>query len=510
MLGGARCYRQQFSLLIVLVAIAVLPLSFFYQSLWRDEASSIWFARLPLPILLTSLCDPHPPGYYLLLKAWLWGGEGEFWLRLPSWVAAILAVALTYRWGRYICGRRCAWLSALLLALHPMQSWYAAEVRAYSLVQALGLLLIWLDWRLFQTSPRRKLWWGQAGLYWFGIVVAFGIDYTILLPLGLLQLLWLARGRPQLWAWLGLQAAAILPAIGLWLNGSQLMALRHGYHNIFIAVQASRFGFDLTPAEATRLLQIVVVGLGITSVLVAWYWPTYLARRIDHSVISLFFIGGWLALLLLAAFPRAFTLKRQLVLLLPYLALGAAYGLARLPRPAWELTAGVGVLITLLILPGHRGEPWRTVVAEIARQETDQASVIWVDELSVPAFDYYIRQNEEKIDSIRWTPLFDYDLSHLPDLTPQPGQTLLIVTAESAYRRLPALLPAEFHHHYRWLEVRSHREISLYSYQRRLRPAMSQPYTAEPDRLERWGGLLPSPLDTCDAGGHYESSAYQQ
>lgn len=497
MLAGVKCYRQQFLRLFVLFAITALPLSFFHQSIWRDEASSVWFARLPLSTLLTALCDPHPPGYYLFLKAWLLGGEEEFWLRLPSWAAAILAVALTYRWGRDICGRRCAWLAALLLALHPLQSWYAAEIRAYMLVQAFGLLLVWLGWQLLQTSHQRRTWWGLAGLYGVGVVVAFGIDYTILLPLSLLQLLWLAQYRSQPWTWLGLQAATILLAMGLWLNRTQLVALRHGYHGIFMAVQANRLGFDLTPLEAVRLMQVVVIGLGVVGIVGAWYWPTYLTRPASHSLISFLVIGGWLALLLLSALARAFTLKRQLVVLLPYLALVSAYGLARLPRPIGELIASVGLLITLLILPGHQREPWRTVVAEIVRQETDRASVIWVDELSVPAFDYYIRRHEEKSDHIRWTPFFDHNLSQLPDLMPQPGQTLFIITAESDYRRLSALLPLEFHRHYRWLETRSNREISLYRYQRRTRPALKQPQTAGSNRPERWGLRLPSPLDTC-------------
>jgi len=100
MLNNTRWNRQQIMLPGILLVTTALPLSHFNQSLWRDEASSVWFARLRPGTLRTALCDARPPGYYLLLKAWLAGGENEFWLRLPSLFAAVLAVALTYRLGR--------------------------------------------------------------------------------------------------------------------------------------------------------------------------------------------------------------------------------------------------------------------------------------------------------------------------------------------------------------------------------------------------------------------------
>ena len=127
-----------FSLFIVSVRALVR----FKQSLWLDEASSVWIAHLPVETLLKSLCDPHLPGYFLLLKTWLAAGETEAWLRLPSLLASLLAIALTYRIGVERCGRTCAGLAAILLALQPLQSWYASEVRMYALVQTLGLMAV--------------------------------------------------------------------------------------------------------------------------------------------------------------------------------------------------------------------------------------------------------------------------------------------------------------------------------------------------------------------------------
>ena len=146
------------------LATILLALPRLGQSLWSDEATSVWLARLPLSTLVTALCDPHPPGYYLALKLWLLGGEAEAWLRLPSLLAAALAVVFTYGLGRDMGGRRCAWIAAALLALHPLHIWYAGEVRMYAGVTALGVLMVWLGWRLLErgmaSDTGDRLWGG--------------------------------------------------------------------------------------------------------------------------------------------------------------------------------------------------------------------------------------------------------------------------------------------------------------------------------------------------------------
>jgi hypothetical protein len=464
------------------------------RSLSSDEASSVWFTRLPLSTLLTSLCDPHPSGYYALLKFWRAGGEDEFWLRLISLLAAVLAVAFTYRLGRAVGGRRCAQFAVWLIALHPLQSWYAGEVRMYALAQSLSLLMVWLGWRLISgpVRPRR-----DVALYGLTALVALGIDYSSLLAFGLLQLYWVARNRPDPRRWLGLQAGVVLSAIFLWLNPSQLRALRHGYQAIFVAVQAARLGLDLTPPEAARLLISVTLCLLLISLTLAWLWPRHGRGQFDRPLIRLIVLGGWLALLLLAALPRLLTVKRQVIVLLPYLALLTGYVATRFPRPMGPLVAGLGLAITVLVLPGHQREPWRAVVGDLAQTKTDSGLVLWVDDLAVPAVDYYLRVAGADGQQIRWTPLFGGRLPELPELRPEPGESLWIVTAESDYRQLVNLLPAAFYARYQLLETRPNVGIGLYLFQQRAQLGRVWTRNLTSDRRPSWGLELPSPLDTC-------------
>jgi hypothetical protein len=510
--------------LAALLAATLLPLARFGQSLWSDEATSIWFARLSIAHLLAQLCDPHPPGFYLLLKAWLVGGDQEAWLRLPSLGASVVSVALTYRLGRDLCGPGCAAVAALLLALHPLQNWYAAEIRMYALAQMLGLAMFWLGLSLSRAKEQRfftsRSQVGADGMrpeairpagirpagvlaYACVALAAFAADYTVLLPFLALQWLWLACDRSRPWAWLGLQAAVILAAALLWLTPAQRHALQHSYHAVFVAVQAQRLGLDLTPATANTLLRLVAVALAGLGYVLAWAWPRQRQRsgyfkRLNFSVFDLIpalMLGGWLLLLLFSITPRLYSVKRQLVLLLPYFALFAAYALARFPRSAAALLAIFGLAITLWVLPTHQREPWREVVAELAAAVNYSTDVIWVDELAVPAFTYYGGDQLTEGAGPNWS---SWAGATLPDARPGTGGAVWLLTVEGPYRNLRAFLPPPFLAAYELTTTRQEAGIGLHRYELRPHPLHLQP-VAEPPQSALWGLLLPSPLNICPA-----------
>jgi hypothetical protein len=350
--------------------------------------------------------------------------------------------------------------------------------------------------RLLLTGEGQKFSGGLALFYGLVALLALGLDYTALLPLGLLQCVWLGKGRPQAWRWISLQIAVLLAALFLWVKDSQLQALGQSYQPVFIAIQANQLGFKLTPAEAGRLLGLASVGLGLVSLLVAWFWLYWLRRRLAQRSLRWFWVGGWLLLLGFAALPRGYTLKRQLIVILPYLALLSAGGLRQLPQPMSFGLIALSLAVTLLILPAHPQEPWRTVVAELGRV-ISSSTIIWVDDQAVPVFDYYFRPDPAETASLRWTPLVGRYLPQLPAITPEAGQFLWVVTAESRYRRVTDWLPLDFQRHYQLLETRQSPGIGLYHYRRRVKPLAEPSKVGRPVRSNQWGLLLPSPLDSC-------------
>lgn len=490
------------SVLAGLLLAALLPLPLLTQSLWLDEASSVWFARLSLADLLFRLCDPHPPGYYLALKGWLALGEAEPWLRLLSLLASVFAVALTARAGRQILGGRGGVWAALLLATFPLQIWYAAEVRMYALAQALGVALLLPAWRLL--SPRSEDDAGAKGAhtgalagFWLLAVAALAVDVSALLPYGALQLWWLARGRPAAGRWLRLQAAVLIPILLWWTTG------RVGadtYHALFVAVQARRLGLQLDPESAAQILQAALALTGVAAAALAWRFASAqsrVRRLAARPIVSYLLVTAWLLLLAFSGVPRLFTVKRLLVVILPYLALLLSQRLPRLrPRVAWG-TVALGLAVTAWMLVSFQREPWRAAVASVAEAASGRAAVVWVDELAVPAFDYYNRRGAVRGQAIIWAPLVGVNLPALPGVTPPPEGDLWLVLSESPYRDLRVLLPAEFHQQYQLVEERHYPGIGLWRYRRLVEALAALPALPAPPPEAVWGVQSPSPLAVC-------------
>jgi hypothetical protein len=472
-------------LIVALLITSVPAVARFDQSLWSDEATSVWLARQPIDHLLRTLCDPHPAGYYVLLKLWLAGGEGEAWLRIPSLLTALAGVVITYRLGTLWANERIAGMAALLLALQPAYAWYASEVRMYAPVTALGVLAVWLGDRALRsaTAIRYLAYAAAAGL-------ALWIDYSAVLPLGLLQLIWLARGAPHARRWLAAQA--VVAAITMvTLTPTQLFALRDNIYPVFLAIQATNVGVPLTPAMAESLIQAATLIAAALAVMVTVMWRTQqLAAR---PATRLIFAALWVIGLIVAALPQAFTVKRRILLLLPFVALAAAQLLAGRPRGQAALI-GLSGLATLASLWTLQREPWRDVMAEVAAA---QPPAIWVDVMSVPAFDYYWRRLDPSQQSSRWAPLDGRVLPMTPPVEPPIGKDLWLIAAESPYRNLIIFLPIAFRQEYELIADRHERGIGVYVYRRRATPDVTAPQPPAPTSADEWGLQLLSPLDSC-------------
>jgi mannosyltransferase len=188
------------------------------QPLSWDEAVTASAARHTLSRLAALLNRTDAPlgGYYLAMHGWLrlLGAlrlpADEAWLRLPSAVAAVAAVALTALLAARWFGPRVGLTAGVLLAVQPMLVFYAHDARPYALVTA-GMVGAAL---LFGRALERP----SAGrLAAYGLVAA-GCAYLHLF--GALALLVHAavaarRSRPR-WRWIlvyGLLAAAVVPLL---------------------------------------------------------------------------------------------------------------------------------------------------------------------------------------------------------------------------------------------------------------------------------------------------------
>ncbi len=109
--------------------------------LWLDETLSVEIARVPLGSLVEALrVDGAPPGYYLLLKAWIAvAGDGTSAVRLLTVLLVPVALGLAWVLGRRLGGVAAGRGAVVALAVLPWTMRYGSETRMYLLVVVLVL-----------------------------------------------------------------------------------------------------------------------------------------------------------------------------------------------------------------------------------------------------------------------------------------------------------------------------------------------------------------------------------
>ena len=171
---------------VVFVLALVLRLPTLASPLIEDEAISFnrYFDK-PLGSLIYNYYDTNQYTLLILLSKFsIWVlGVSEIAYRLPSFLAGIFSVPLTYMLGRVI---KVPWPSAVISALLMGISWphlkYSLEGRGYSLTIFLVLLATYSAFRLL-SAPR---------LRWGSVFIVAGFAMTMALPSNLFFLSGLA------------------------------------------------------------------------------------------------------------------------------------------------------------------------------------------------------------------------------------------------------------------------------------------------------------------------------
>lgn len=123
------------------------PLLYWTQSLWRDEAFSVWIARDGLIETINRTSgDFNPPLYYLLLNLWMKVfGSSEVALRGLSVMAFLFFLFVIFRFSLALFqNRKAAYFTTILMAANPMLVYFAFELRMYSLVVLLAALSMYM------------------------------------------------------------------------------------------------------------------------------------------------------------------------------------------------------------------------------------------------------------------------------------------------------------------------------------------------------------------------------
>lgn len=194
------------------------------ESLWYDETVSVYLAAQPITDLIAHTArDIHPPAYYLLLHAWqLISAPSvafglEFLFAWPSLSLDMLVIALTYAITKRIFSETAARWAIALALLHPVQIWFAQEVRMYALGAFCLMLSLWAVTPLLQKQPQEQ---GHTDiprstriLYPLASIVGLYTLYYFLfwlLPLNIAILLHIRKHGRAVLTWIVLQLIVLL------------------------------------------------------------------------------------------------------------------------------------------------------------------------------------------------------------------------------------------------------------------------------------------------------------
>ncbi len=120
-----------------------LPLAY-VLNVWADEGSTLYTTGDGLRNAFQNVLadEKQAPLYFLFLSVWREFSHSIFWARLPSVIFSLLAIKFFYDLARKIFDEKSAGFVTAAFALHPFLIWASLEIRVYSSVVLLSVLLL--------------------------------------------------------------------------------------------------------------------------------------------------------------------------------------------------------------------------------------------------------------------------------------------------------------------------------------------------------------------------------
>ena len=353
-------------------------------SFWADEVASLNISAASMADIWRRAQDLNAPLYYLFLHGWQGLAAGEAWQRLPSALAGVLALPLVWRIGASLGDEVAGVLAMGLLAVSPLHVWYSREVRMYVLACFFAVAAFYCYVCLLRGGGVR-----HAAGFAVATLLAVYTAYAALLFWAALLVVFpvLARrqgtGAAQVRAfWIAQLAVALGFAGYLTVFGAQIASGNLG----FLGKRLAGFMPQLGPALAGLTGAVLVAGLCV--------WKTHRAKGTLRASAwaPWIVILAFLALTLLAAVPRGFSVKRQLLVFWPFVVLAAAWALRRINLPGLYAGALVASLAaTAALLAAGPAEDWRGAAAYIATVAQPGDTIYAQSDLAGAALAYYYR-----------------------------------------------------------------------------------------------------------------------
>jgi len=396
------------------VGIALRLVGIIHQSLWLDEAYSVFLAAHPFPAILgfVASSDAHPPLYYLLLHVWMILGPSELALRLLSALASNGALIPMFLLSCRLAGQRVASLATALLALSAFQVWYAQEVRMYALttlavlVAVAALARAWQEggagnWIFFTGATLTALYLDYSAFYvysaliiWFVLVDGLHAHQRVPFILsGLAVFIGYLPWLPALW-----QQIHQLGGLTAWIAGANGSGLSGVFTDLF-------FNRTNLLQPDTGIIATLASALSLALVAAALWLPR---RAPAYPLLAVWL--GWPCTLGIAAeiLGHPMVIARNIMVIQPALFLLLAMAAEAIWQPRWGSPRTpvrlaipavlLGILIVANISAQATGwsttlkEDWRGAAQLVASHEQGGDLVLFNAYFTQMPFDYYFHQ----------------------------------------------------------------------------------------------------------------------
>jgi hypothetical protein len=327
--------RSPLLALLTALGAAVFLVSINAHPVGRDEAVSLLLAGRSVGQIISLLTahEVHPAGYFLLLWAWPHGNLVE--ARLLSWIAAVACVPLVMLAAARL-GLRRPWLAGLVVACSPFLAYEAEEVRMYSTLALFGAAAL----LAVAALPEHPGWRWAVGL---GALLAAGMYLHYFAAFTALGVIAVLSTRRQF----AFAAQTVAVAALLFLPGLLMMIAQTA---VFLSYPSQNWQERLTMHGLNTIIGLLFGGAeydpyGRRLALLLALPAAYGAIRAPRPVQLLLACGAGLPVLL-GLFSATLT-ARYLAPMAPLLLLCLAIAIESLPRPVVIPAALAAALVSL-------------------------------------------------------------------------------------------------------------------------------------------------------------------
>lgn len=348
-------------------------------SFWADEVASLNISAASMAAIWRRAQDLNAPLYYLFLHGWQGLAAGEAWQRLPSALAGVLALPLVWRIGASMGDEVAGVLAMGLLAVSPLHIWYSREVRMYALACFFAVAALCCYVCLLRGGGAR-----YAAGFAVATLLAVYTAYAALLFWAALLVIFPVLARRE-----GTGAAQVR---AFWFAQLVVATGFAGYLTVFGAqIAGGNLGFlGKRLAGLMPELGLALAAAALVAGLCAWQIHRARGTIQASPWMPWIVIMAFLALTLLAAVPRGFSVKRQLLVFWPFVILAAAWALRRINlRSVYAGALIASLAATAVLLAAGPAEDWRGAAAYIATVAQPGDTIYAQSDLAGAALAYY-------------------------------------------------------------------------------------------------------------------------